>query len=149
MSMERTSMSHGAYTRLIQQREHLTQSALPEARQRVDDLQNGGADNEGLEAVQAVFDAEQIAGELARLDRLIASADIVDPAGRDSVGVGSIVVLDFGDGPEEYVFDTVTGTQTVGPESPLGGAIEGRRAGDQVEVRSPGGAYVVRILDIR
>lgn len=142
-------MTKEAYERLVQQRDSLVHVVLPEARQRVDDLQNGGSDNEGLEAVQAVFDAEQINGELAKLERLIATAEVVDGSGREHIGVGSVVVLDFGDGPEEYVFDTVTGSQTVGPGSPLGAAIVGRRAGEVVEVAAPGGSYRVRIVEIR
>ncbi len=69
-----------------------------------------------------------------------------------TVRVGSRVrVLDF-DGEEEYVIvgheDADAARGLISMASPLGQALLGRCAGDQVKVRAPGGQRAVTILGI-
>ena len=57
------------------------------------------------------------------------------PAG-DAAAVGSVVTLDFGDGPESFLLGSVDqavdGLDVVTPSSPLGRALQGARAGSTV-----------------
>lgn len=141
-----TEMSKGAYDALVAERESV--AALVEAaRERVEHAQNGGGDSEGLEGVEAIFEAESISGRLHQIDQLLRTAVVVSGGG-DVVGIGSQIVLDFGDGPEEYTMDNVARSGCIGTESPIGAAVTGKRAGDVVEVQAPGGTYLVSILRV-
>jgi len=66
------------------------------------------------------------------------------------VAPGSIVVLEVDPGEQmEVEISSVGGPGTVSPDSPLGRALSGRRAGDEVAVEAPGGAWSARILSVR
>ena len=85
---------------------------------------------------------ERIADVEAELYRV--SRGGADFAGDSSVvRVGSTVTVDFGDGPEVYVVTSVdlapAGAEVVTPGSPLGRALVGATAGDQVEYRIAAG----------
>jgi transcription elongation factor GreA len=146
--MAANQMTQQAYEKLCRQRHGLIERDLLEARARLVAIQEGGGDAEGLEGVEAVFETERIVAQIARVERLIADAVIVDGGNRETVEAGCTMVLEFGDGPERYVYEEVTGPSTVSPSSPLGQAVAGRRAGEQVQVDAPGGTYQVQILAI-
>lgn len=141
-------MSQIAYDTLIARRDALVAGELAAARERVDDIQQGGGDAEGLEAVEAVFEAERLAGEVERLDRQIADAVIVDRASFNRVEIGCTVAVDFGDGSETYRYDRTSETGVITPASPLGAALLGAGVGDEVFVEAPNGRYSVRIVSI-
>jgi transcription elongation factor GreA len=79
----------------------------------------------------------------ARLD----GAVVVEQADDGVVGVGSIVeVEDEGGERLEVEISSVGG---VSPDSPLGGALIGARAGDVVEVAAPKGPWQARVVSVR
>ena len=62
---------------------------------------------------------------------------------------GSIVKLEDDTGERmEVELSSVGGPGRVSPESPLGRALLGRRAGDQVEVHAPRRSWTARILSV-
>jgi transcription elongation factor GreA len=76
----------------------------------------------------------------------IDESDVVEGA----VAVGSIVELELEDGERmEVEISSVGGPGTVSPESPLGRALAGHRAGDEVAVEAPGSAWSARIRSVR
>jgi transcription elongation factor GreA len=76
-------------------------------------------------------------------------AEIVEDAGRDEVGIGSVVDVRDESGEEMTVeVSAVGGAGTVSPTSPLGAALLGRRAGEVVEVQAPRGAWKATIRHI-
>ena len=81
----------------------------------------------------------------ARLD----GAEIVEDAGADEVGVGSIVDI-AGDGGQAMTVEisAVGGAGTVSPTSPLGSALLGKKVGDSVDVQAPKGAWSATIKRI-
>ena len=67
-----------------------------------------------------------------------------------AVAAGSIVELELEAGERmEVEVSSVGGPGTVSPESPLGRALAGHRAGDEVAVEAPGGAWSARIRSVR
>jgi transcription elongation factor GreA len=70
----------------------------------------------------------------------------------DTIKVGSRVRVLFSDGEEEYTIvgieDADAASRRISTESPLGMALLGHAAGEQVKVRAPGGLRGVTILDI-
>ena len=144
MSIE---MSKYAHLELEAEREKLL-GLYMEARERVEHAQNGGGDGDGLAGVEAVFEAEEIGARLARVERALEEAVIVSGGG-EVVGVGSSVDVDMGDGVESYAFESQAGPGRIGRDSPLGKALEGRRAGETVQVEAPGGTYTVKLIAVR
>jgi transcription elongation factor GreA len=84
----------------------------------------------------------------ARLDH----AEIVDESETADgvVGVGSLVAIEADDGEHmEVEISSVSGSGSISPESPLGRALVGRRAGDSVDVDAPRGSWTARIVSVR
>ena len=80
----------------------------------------------------------------ARLD----GAEIVDDAGSDEVGVGSVVEIEGNGRTMTVEISAVGGTGAVSPTSPLGSALLGKKLGDAVEVQAPKGAWTATIRQI-
>jgi transcription elongation factor GreA len=77
-------------------------------------------------------------------------AEIVDDAGTDQVGVGSVVDVEGNSGQKMTVeVSAVGGAGTVSPTSPLGAALIGKKLGETVEVQAPKGAWTATIKQIR
>ena len=81
----------------------------------------------------------------ARLD----GAEIVENAGADEVGIGSVIDVE-GDGGQKLTVEisAVGGAGTVSPTSPLGVALLGKKIGDTVDVQAPKGAWRATIAHI-
>jgi len=80
------------------------------------------------------------------------NAEIVNESelAHDEVGVGSQVEIEDDAGEKLTVeISSITGAGSVSPESPLGRALLGRRAGDSVEVEAPRGSWTARIVSVR
>lgn len=75
-------------------------------------------------------------------------AVIVEDAGSDVVGVGSVVEVE-GNGQSMTVeVSAVGGAGTVSPTSPLGAALLGKKTGETAEVQAPRGAWTATIKKI-
>ena len=84
----------------------------------------------------------------SRLDHAV----VVDEADltHDEVGVGSVVEIEDESGEKmEVEISSVGGAGAVSPDSPLGRALVGGSAGDEVEVEAPRGSWKARILAVR
>ena len=77
------------------------------------------------------------------------NATIVEDAGGDKVGVGSVVdIEDDSGGTMSVEVSAVGGSGTVSPTSPLGSALLGRKAGETVDVQAPRGSWKATIVKI-
>lgn len=112
--------------------------------------------------VVAAFEAAKesqffVEGRIAALESLLARATIIDEAAArasDTVQLGSVVVLVNGDNVEHTY--QIVGTAESNPatgklsyESPVGSAVQDRRAGDRIEVRTPSGNTQMLIKALR
>ncbi|MCX2180256.1 GreA/GreB family elongation factor [Streptomyces sp. SKN60] len=117
----------------------------------------GGDDAVGDRADEA--DELQRADEVARLDERIArieervrGAAVAGAPSADAVGVGSTVTVRFEDGGESTVHvgepADADDPALVTSDSPLGAALLGRRAGDTVTYRTPGGPMNAVVVSV-
>ncbi|MER7516449.1 GreA/GreB family elongation factor [Streptomyces sp. NPDC126499] len=99
------------------------------------------------------------ASDVARLDRRIAAiegrvreAGLAGAPPTDRVGVGSTVTVRFEDGGESTVhigeLADADDPALVTSDSPLGTALMGRRAGDTVSYRTPGGPMSATVVSL-
>ena len=81
----------------------------------------------------------------ARLD----TAEIVDDAAADEVGIGSVVDVE-GDAGQKLTVEisAVGGSGTVSPTSPLGAVLLGKKLGDTVDVQAPKGSWRATVVRI-
>ncbi|WP_330461485.1 GreA/GreB family elongation factor [Streptomyces sp. NBC_00820] len=104
-------------------------------------------------------DELQRSEETARLDRRIdeitvrlRQADLAGPAATDVVGVGSTVTVRFPDGSTDTFqiseLPDADDRQLVTADSPLGGALLGRRPGDTVRYHAPDGEASAVVVSI-
>jgi transcription elongation factor GreA len=83
-------------------------------------------------------------------DRLAHAVTVDESSLREGeAGPGSIVALEDDAGERmEVEISSVGGPGTVSPESPLGKALLGRRAGEEVEVQAPRRPWTARIVSV-
>ncbi len=94
-------------------------------------------------------------GRILELETILREAEIAEsPTGIDQVAVGSTVVVSL-DGGETATYQLV-GMKEASPrqgkishESPIGQALMGKRVGESVVARTPGGALHLTIVEIR
>jgi transcription elongation factor GreA len=78
------------------------------------------------------------------------NAEIVEEAGGEEVGIGSVVeIVDESGEAMTVEVSAVGGSGTVSPTSPLGSALLGRKPGETVEVSAPRGSWQATIQAIR
>jgi len=80
----------------------------------------------------------------SRLDHAV----IVEEAGSDEVGIGSVVEVEGNGRTMRVEVSAVGGDGTVSPTSPLGSALLGHGVGDVVDVEAPKGAWQATIKSI-
>lgn len=120
-------------------------AAVAEARSHGDLRENAAYD-------VARQDHAMIEKRISELEETLRHANIIEPSANDGTGViviGSRVKVDFDGDEEDY--------QIVGPaeakpieglisnESPMGKKLEGKKAGDEVTVETPGGPATIKI----
>jgi transcription elongation factor GreA len=80
-------------------------------------------------------------------DRLSRSVVVdEDAATSDQVGVGSRVEIE--DEAGERMQIEISSVGGVSPESPLGSALYGAKAGERVTIAAPGGSWVARVVSV-
>jgi transcription elongation factor GreA len=80
-----------------------------------------------------------------RLDRAVL-VDEKAAAGRETIGIGSKVELE--DEKGERMEIQISSVGGVSPESPVGRALVGRKAGDKVRIDAPNGAWRARVVSV-
>ena len=118
---------------------------------------NGGNDSDGEISPEYTLARNQqafIEGRILELEILLSDPDIIDNHFHgDTVDIGSRVTISEND--QDIVTYTIVGPVEASPvqglisfASPLGSALIGHRSGDDVLINSPGGIYLVRIIDV-
>jgi transcription elongation factor GreA len=100
-------------------------------------------------AVPELYLAE-VEARIRRLRDRLAALDRTAVVPGNGPLTGRTVVLDFGDGPERYLLAAFPDGRTpvITPDSPLGRALVGARAGQQVTYPSPRGTATVTLVAV-
>jgi transcription elongation GreA/GreB family factor len=114
------------------------------------------AEEQLLRARQAgeVAEVTRVSAKVDSLQRLLAEVRVLPPpASNKVVTIGCLVSFREEDGPEETwqlvpPLEGDTGTNRMSALTPIGQALFGRTAGDMIEVKTPGGVYLVEVIAI-
>ncbi len=155
MLRERVLMTPKGYRKLEEELIRLRTVKRAEVAAQIREAVDEGGELEE-NAAYDLAKAEQsfLEGRILGIEETLARADIVDPLGSSTVvGIGSTVEVQMDAGlPEQF---TIVGKREadakqrmISYESPLGGAVLERRAGETFEVVTPDGRMSVTLLRI-
>jgi transcription elongation factor GreA len=125
-----------------------------EVAERIRQSRDFGDISENAEYAQAKNEQSLVEGRIQTLEGMIRNAVLIEdePRAKGIVAVGAKVTVDTEEGEETYA---IVGAAEADPlkgrisnESPLGRALLGHRAGDEVEWTSPSGTSRVRVLSV-
>lgn len=142
--------------RLEEELDLLVRVRRTEVAERIRQARDFGDISENAEYTEAKNEQSLVEGRIQMLEAMIRNAVLIEDEPREAgvVAVGAAVTVEDEDGDETY---SIVGAAEADPlrgrisnESPLGRALLGHRAGDEVEWTSPtGGTSRVRIRSVR
>jgi len=143
------------FERLKAELDDLIYVKRPEVIEKLRQTLNEGEDEPETEHLIAKEEQAFLEGRIRELKQLLASAIIVEShKATGVVSIGStVIVQENGQKAESY---TIVGSaeanvpeRLISDESPLGKALLGHRAGEEVSVTAPAGILKYRILEVR
>ena len=109
--------------------------------------------SENADYHKAKEDQAFLEGKIREYEETLAGAKIIENKAGGVVDVGSTVTIKEGSYPEETYY--MVGAREANPregrisnESPIGSALLGHKAGDEVTVKTPGGEMKVKIVKV-
>ena len=143
------TLSAAARKRLECELQRLNGELLPLARLAVEEARHQGDMSQNPDFFLAAEDEGNLLARREVIRRTLAETGPVT-AISDHVVVGCVVVLDFGDGPEEFVYGSIEeqhgAVQVITPASPIGQALSGAVTGASLRLSN---GLSVRVLAVR
>jgi transcription elongation factor GreA len=140
--------------KIEQELEHLRTVRRPEIARSLKDAIEEGDLTENAGYSESKREQAMLEGRIAELEEILGNAEELEYDGSaDVVALGTqVTVIETGFEPETY---QIVGAAEADPargrisnESPLGMALLGRRVGDTIQVKTPGGVVAFEITDI-
>lgn len=155
-SMQKIPITREGFDRLIRELEQLKKVDIPANIRDIEEARSHGDISENAEYAAAKERQSFLQGKLQELENNLSQTVIIDPREltNDRAVFGSLVTL------EDQVSSEVIAYRLVGPlesdlskfqisiTSPIGKALIGKRPGDEVTVKTPGGIRQFEVLDI-
>jgi transcription elongation factor GreA len=148
-------MTRDGYERLQTELEELITVHRPTvARWLREAREDGGEPGENAGVADALEEREQLERRIAELRHRLGEARIVEPTLDGTIGIGAFVRLRTAGGPTiEYQLvgaaEADPAQRRLSVESPVGAALVGLVAGDDVEVEAPGGRHRFEIVEFQ
>jgi transcription elongation factor GreA len=147
-------LSQHAYDRLQAELEDLTTRGRIEVAEKIERARALGDLSENGDYHAAKDEQGHMEGRIRQLESLLDHAEIVDPPAQGVVGPGSIVTVVY-EGDDEssaerylvgHIEERLGDLDVISPESPLGRALVGAKAGEWVTYEAPNGELRVQVL---
>ena len=152
-----TQLTQETYDRLVAELEDLTTRGRNEIATTIEAARAMGDLSENGDYHAAKDTQGKMESRVRHLQALLKHATVVEGEGGDgSVSAGSTVTLRYDGDDEDDVQRYFVGSieerradmPVVSPSAPLGKALLGKRAGDTVEYKAPGGSLKVTIVEV-
>ncbi len=158
MAIEETiPVTEEGYRMYQEKLEHLRTVVRTQIAERIRQAKEFGDISENAEYETAKSDQAFVEGEIIQLENLLRRAKIIDKSEVQTteVGLGSVVELKDANGNDKWEF-TLVGSNEADPvrgklsnESPVGVVIMGKKKGETIEVKAPGGLLKYKIISIK
>jgi transcription elongation factor GreA len=154
--MTSTFLTKEGFEKMQDELDYLRTAKRQEVADRLHEAMEGGELIENAEYEAAKNEQAFVEGRIQELEMLLATARVIEDGKKkkaDAIQVGATVTIQE-DGLEKETY-TIVGAAEANPregkisnESPMGKALLNHRAGDEVKIETPDGAYTVRIVKI-
>jgi transcription elongation factor GreA len=155
MGQEASYLTEEGAVRLRNELNYLKGPGREQLSQRLRSAIQQGDLSENADYINAKEEQAFLEGRIAELEMILKNIIIIEQAERkaDVIGIGHHVTIQEEDFPEETYH--IVGTKEadsrkgkISHESPIGEALLGHGAGDEVTVKTPGGSILLKILKI-
>ena len=155
--MMKSYLTQAGYEKLQDELEHLRSVRRQEVADRLHEAMadgDAGIDNDA-EVDAAKNEQAFVEGRIREVELILSNARIIEEDRvLDTVEVGAkVVIQENGTDPEKF---TIVGAAEANPgngyisnESPLGKALMGHQAGDEITVEAPNGEFTVTLLKVK
>jgi len=151
--MEKKVLTQEGLNKLKKELDYLSNTKRQQVAERIKQAKEFGDLSENAEYQDAKEEQSFVAGRMHELEYLIKTSEVADSSdNKDLVSVGSQVTVEKNGQVTTF---TIVGSTEADPinnkislESPMGGALLNRKVGEEVEVESPVGKMMYKILEI-
>ena len=124
-----------------------------ELAQRILESNEHGDVSDNSESESAKEELVVAEARIAELEQMLERAEVIENPSKDRVGLGSAGTMRSDDGVEETwtIVDHAeadTRDGSISTESPVGSVILGKRPGESISVKTPGGVIVYTVIRI-
>lgn len=144
------------YQELVDELKYLKLTRREEIKEQIAVARGFGDLSENAEYDEARTEQAKVEARIQELENLIENAEIIDETTMDTrtISLGSVVRLTDLDQNTEITYSIVGSNQAdplerkISDQSPIGRALMGRRAGDNITVQAPAGERHFHIVEV-
>ena len=154
MTSETTWLTPAAHQKLVDELEQLTTEGRQHIEERIAEARSHGDLRENADYDAAKNEQGLMEARIRQIRHLLDNAEVREVADTGVVEIGSVVTVADEDGDEDEYFvatpeNKVPGYLLASPSGPLGAALLGASAGDEVTYEAPGGTFSLKVVDIK
>ena len=149
-------LTNEGFLEIEEELNNLKEVKRPEIIKALKDARSLGDLSENADYDAARNEQAQIEGRIQELEKILETAEIIEKKSNGKVGIGSTVVIEYDDDPDDTEEYTIVGSKEADPsnnkisnQSPLAIAIMNAKVGQNCNVESPNGMYTVKVLEIK
>ena len=155
MAEKKNLMTYEGLKRLEDELQDLKVNRRKEVAQKIKEAREQGDLSENAEYDAAKDEQRDIEARIEEIEKILKNAEVADDEfGAGVINLGSTVTVYDCEFDEELVFKLVGSTEAkslenkISNEAPLGKALIGKVAGDEVEVETPSGIMKYKVINV-
>lgn len=155
MAEKKNLMTYEGLKKLEDELQDLKVNRRKEVAQKIKEAREQGDLSENAEYDAAKDEQRDIEARIEEIEKILKNAEVADDEfGAGVINLGSTVTVYDCEFDEEIVFKLVGSTEAkslenkISNESPLGKALIGKSAGDEVEVETPSGMMKYKVINV-
>lgn len=149
-------LTNEGFLEIEEELNNLKEVKRPEIIKALKDARSLGDLSENADYDAARNEQAQIEGRIQELEKILETAEIIEKKSNGKVGIGSTVVIEYDDDPDDTEEYMIVGSKEADPsnnkisnQSPLAIAIMNAKVGEVRNVESPNGTYTVKVVEIK
>ena len=155
MAEKKNLMTYEGLKKLEDELQDLKVNRRKEVAQKIKEAREQGDLSENAEYDAAKDEQRDIEARIEEIEKILKNAEVADDEfGAGVINLGSTVTVYDCEFDEELVFKLVGSTEAkslehkISNEAPLGKALIGKAAGDEVEVETPSGIMKYKVINV-